>query len=100
MYQPPFTMGFSLRLMSVVLFFGLAAPVFAETEIARPLPTVQTQPEQQNAEKTDDQPTKKKGNRLRFRNGPVCMCASGLTENDIMASQKRNSKKLEILQKN
>ncbi|WP_193908191.1 hypothetical protein [Cellvibrio polysaccharolyticus] len=100
MYHPPFTMCFSLRLMSVVLFFGLAAPVFAETENAASSTTAQAQPVQQDAEKADDQPAKKKGSRLRFRDGPVCMCADGLTENDIMASQKRNSKKLEALQKN
>jgi hypothetical protein len=37
--------------------------------------------------------------RLRFRNGPVCMCADGLTEDDILASQERNKKKLEIFEK-
>ena len=52
--------------------------------------TPQSQPE---AEK---QPRK----RLRFRDGPVCMCADGLSENDILESQKRNRKKLEIIEKN
>lgn len=30
----------------------------------------------------------KKSRRLRFRDGPVCLCADGLTENDIKKAQK------------
>lgn len=30
----------------------------------------------------------KKSKRLRFRDGPVCLCADGLTENDIKKAQK------------
>lgn len=52
-----------------------------------------TPPSQQEIE---TQPRK----RLRFRDGPVCMCADGLSENDILESQKRNRKKLEIIENN
>lgn len=30
----------------------------------------------------------KKSKRLRFRDGPVCLCADGLTESDIKKAQK------------
>lgn len=100
MFYPQFTMRFSLGLLSVVLALAIASPVFAETENAASSQDASTENVQQDAEKAADQPARKKGSRLRFRDGPVCMCADGLTENDIMASQKRNSKKLEALQKN
>lgn len=99
MYYPKLTMRFFPGLASAVIVLTLAAPVFAETESATSSQKTSAANTQQDTEKAADQPAKKKGSRLRFRNGPVCMCADGLTENDIVASQKRNSKKLEALQK-
>lgn len=100
MFYPQFTMRLFPRLASAVFALAVAAPVFAETENAASSQDASAENVQQDAEKAADQPARKKGSRLRFRDGPVCMCADGLTENDIMASQKRNSKKLEVLQKN
>jgi len=94
-------------LPAALLFAALiSAPVFAETAPVEPV--IETALTKANAndrasgEQTaaDVAEPKKKASRLRFRNGPVCMCADGLSENDILESQKRTSKKNEILQNN
>ncbi len=67
---------------------GEAANVPATEETAA---THDLQHEAATTEKTDE----KRSGRLRFRSGHLCLCATGLTENDIQQSQRRTAEKLE-----
>lgn len=78
-----------------------ALPVFAETGSAISTERkVNAETHLEQAKNPELVVEKKPSKRLRFRDGPVCMCADGLTENDIMESQKRNKEKLKIIENN
>jgi hypothetical protein len=88
-----------IQAAALVLVVGIAPSVWADTDRAVEKTETSKKPliqNQKSALKDEKKPTK----RLRFRDGPVCMCADGLTENDILESQKRTRKKLEIIEKN
>jgi hypothetical protein len=82
-----------LTIISLPLLFALGAGTALANEDAPQEPSLSVATSSASA----NEAVPKK--RLRFRNGPVCMCADGLTEDDILASQERNKKKLEILEK-
>lgn len=46
---------------------------------------------------TDEQASEteqpRRSSRLRFRNGPVCMCGDGLRESDIRSNQKNSTRR-------
>ena len=83
-------MRFFSRILLCTLSLALLSPVFAVADEANGSDNaIVLEPARENSSPSLDplsQELKKKSKRLRFRDGPLCLCADGLQESDIKKS--------------
>jgi hypothetical protein len=83
-------MRFFSKTLLCALSLALLSPVFAVADEAKGSDNaIVLEPARENSSPSLDplsQELKKKSKRLRFRDGPLCLCADGLQESDIKKS--------------
>ena len=72
-------MKYRAQFLTLLIICCMSMPLVAEqTGTSAELPAIDEAAQQSQGR-----------NRLRFRNGPVCMCSSGMSEQDIQRAQER-----------